>query len=485
MTAMTDGDFADETRPAAGDLGILKLTLGLVLITSLVCSIYASIDARGLYQDGVEHLFSICRRDGFSLFDQRKTVQILRQAPVVILSKFTSMSPFQRGQVFTFVLLMLPPTLCALCWFIVPRDRKAWILFPLAYLLIGFAPTSMHAIGEASIATSYYWILLFLFLFCTCSVASRRLFFLLSIAAFQLHEGAFPLTAVLLLACTMRARVAVDLRERIFIAASTLLFAAVFVYQIYWIIYPQFPVDREDILRGLMQFEFLYAQDHVNLPLVTAGVAALALTAVVILHTTQPARVAGARAQRIAIGFALFAIAASAAALLIEEAFSPFAQQQSRYFPVFVSTALGIAAVLLLSFRLPDRLWMQPATIIVLISLCAAQTVADIVATQRWHAFVVDLRSRLANARGLIPWETTLYTGEKRADLNWRLMATGWTIPQTSIVFAPSSSSIESIIDLPAGMTLRLVDPEKPDKLPRLRGVDYTPYRSYFNDRNR
>jgi hypothetical protein len=59
---------------------------------------------------------------------------------------------------------------------------------------------------------------------------------------------------------------------------------------------------------------------------------------------------------------------------------------------------------------------------------------------------------------------------------NWELMAAAWTIPITSIVFAPTSH-IQSIVDLPAGMTYRSIDPEKPDQLPKLPGIDYSEYR--------
>src|SRR5437764_6971892 len=107
-------------------------------------------------------------------------------------------------------MLTLPPTLCAVCWFIAPPQRRAWGLFPLTSLLIGFAATSMHAVGEAAIATSYYWILLFLLMFRSRSGSSQALFLLLCAPAFQLHEGAFPLTIVLLLAIAARTRLAVD-----------------------------------------------------------------------------------------------------------------------------------------------------------------------------------------------------------------------------------------------------------------------------------
>jgi hypothetical protein len=464
----------------ANDERYLHVTLAFVLATTVACSFYASIDARGLYHDGVAYLVGISEREWFILFDVRTAVQILRQAPIVLLSKFTSMTPFQLGQVFTFVLLMLPTVLCAFCWFIVPTIRKAWILFPLTYILVGFAATSMHAIGEAAIATSYFWILLFLLVFRTRFVISQTLFLLLCIPAFRLHEGAFPLTSVLLFACAMRMRTAEQPRERLFLGVSALLITAIFVYQIRWIILPQFPTDREAILHGLTRFQFLYVDGHLNLPLVNGTVALLALAAVTFVRATQPPDTAAVRARAITFAWALFALTAIVAALLIEQSFAPLAQLQARYHPVFFSAALGSIVVCLVGLRLPDRLWMHPTTLVILITLCAAQTAADIAATRRWHAFVADLQSRLASARGLIPWETTLQTGDKYADINWRLMATEWTIPVTSIVFAPTNS-IKSIISLPARVTaVGSVDPEKPNQLPKLRAIDYEPYQRFF-----
>jgi hypothetical protein len=480
MKMISGNDVAADARHLAQEVRNLRLLFGLVLAANLASSFYASIDARGLYHDGVAYLFRIAESDGFVLdYDTRTTVEILQQAPIVLLSKLTSMSLFQRGQIFTAVLLMLPTMLCALCWFIAPRDRKAWILFPVVYLLIGFAPTSMNAIGEAAIATSYFWILLFLLLFRTRSIGSQALFWLLSIPAFQLHEGAFPLTCVLLLGCALRWRAAEDLRERLFVAFSALLFAAVFTWQIRSVVYPQNPPDLAGLIQGLMQFQYLYAENHFNLPMITGTVALLALAIVFLVYSIQSPIKATFQARTIVVVWVLFAFAAVAVAILSEQSFSPFAQLQARYHPVFASAALEVVMILLLALNLPDRIWMQSATVVILISLCVAQTTADIVATRRWNAFVADLQSRLGNLRGLIPWETMLHTGDKRRDINWRLMTAIWTIPYTSIVFAPTSS-IRSIIDLPVNRTDRAIDPEKPDQLPELRGIDHTPYRRFF-----
>ena len=472
-------DASNQDLTALRDTRYLRAALFFVLGANLVCSLYASIDARGLYHDGVYYLFKIAEREGFFLHDPaRNVVQVLRQAPIVFLSKFTSLSLFARAQAFSFVLLLLPPLLCLVCWVIAPRDRRGWILFPLAWLLIGFAATSMHAIGEGAIAAGYFWIMLFLLLFRTRKLASQLPFFLLCVFAIQLHEGAFPLMLVLLMACGYRAYGAEGRWEKGFLATSAAMILLVFGYELNCVIHPQYPLDRAAILEGLKTFEFLLADGHLNLPLVSGTVALAALMGVFLINLGAPAT-AEIYGRRVAVGFAVFSLAAIVLSLSVEQCFAPFAQLQARYHPIFVSAALGTVAVVILRLRLPDRLWMQPATISVLLALCLAQTVADLVATGRWHAHVVDLRSRLAKAQGLIPWETMQHTGDARADTDWHLMAVSWVIPVTSIVYAPSPS-INALIDLPAGSAYRPVDPEKPDLLPYLRGIDYSGYRRFF-----
>jgi hypothetical protein len=46
-----------------------------------------------------------------------------------------------------------------------------------------------------------------------------------------------------------------------------------------------------------------------------------------------------------------------------------------------------------------------------------------------------------------------------------------------SIIFA-RGGKVRAMIDLPPEMAFRPLDPEKPDELPNLRGIDYAPYRS-------
>lgn len=136
---------------------------------------------------------------------------------------------------------------------------------------------------------------------------------------------------------------------------------AIFVYQIHWVIYPTFPGDREHIITGLTHFEFLYADQHFNLPLVTGAVAILALSAVFFVNISQPVERATRLANMIAVAWALLALIAVAIAMTTEQSFAPYSQIQARYHPVIISAVLGTIMIFLIRFRVPDRSWMNPA----------------------------------------------------------------------------------------------------------------------------
>jgi hypothetical protein len=470
-----------ESRPTNDEPEVgrrtLALTFAFVVLVSLACDVYASINARGMYADAAGLVVVIYELKRFFVSGgPRAAVEIMRQTPVVLLARYTSATLFEGAQLLTFVMLALPTLLSAACWWIAPRDRKAWILFPLAYLLIGFAATSMHAVGEAAIATSYYWILFFLLLFTVRMISEQIWFLLLCVPAFWLHEGIFPLTLVLLLALATRVHGAVgSSREPVFVGLASVLLAMILVKQIYYAIYPLYPDDRAHIVDGLLHFEFLYVDQHFNLPLVTGAIALLAFLALFFSNATTPAEKVRRYTTLILWGWTFFALGSIATAITIERSFSPFGQLQARYHPAVVSAVLGLMMIALLRFRQPQKARTNRAVIFVMISLCVVQGVTDVAATWRWDAYVMDLRSRLNDGHGLIPWEATLHSGDERVDINWRIFEIAWVNPFLCVIFAPKGV-VTTMIDLPKGLTFRPLDPERPNNLPEIKGIDFTPY---------
>src|ERR1700730_2355098 len=428
-----DGQSSSVEGPASAFY--VPITFGFVLMSTLAASVYASAYCRGLYLDGAYYLYRVSEGEWFYIVDlARAAVQALRQAPIVLISEFDNFSLVQRGQIFSLAMLTIPVIQCAVCWFVAPRSRKAWVLFPIMHLLVGVSATSFNAVGEAIIAASYFWPLLFLLLFRTRHGASQALFLLLCIPAFFIHEGAFPLMLILLLACAWRARSAQDWREMAFLIVSAALVVSIVLYEVSWLLEPRISGARELALRGLLRREFVYTPVRVNLPVLTGTAALAALVAIFLLHLRQPKDAARLYSRAIAAAFVLIAFVAICASWTVDWTFAPFSQVQARYHPVYVSAILGVAAVLTAIIRIPEQLWANSSTLVVIVALCIAQTAWDVDASTRWHGYTIDLQSRLARSTGLIPWQSTLETGDAQRDANWRFFSADWIIPILSII---------------------------------------------------
>lgn len=465
-----------------GDPVIVERKLPYVVIGVLgaivVSAAYASIYSRGLFQDGSYYLLRVAQHEGFYLVDPARTsVQIMRQAPIAFLSKFTNASLQTRAQVFSFTMMALPALLCSLCWIILPRDRKAWVLLPLVNLLAAVSATSLLAVGEPSIASGYFWILLFLLVFRTRGFGTQALFLILCWAGFHLHEGAFLLTPTLLAACALRARSARGWQEWLFLSMSAALIVWIFVYELSWVIVPRIPVDRVVMWRAIRGLEFLYADGRVNLPWVTGIVALIALMWIFVVHLIQPEPVATARSRVVAFSFMILAILAGVTAVSFEGSFAPQAQAFARYQPIFVSAFLALTGLLLVAFDIPDTRWARPATLTVIVSLCAAQMIAEIEATTYWRYFAGAIQARLGASTGLISAQSILADGDAKRNSNAQLLLhDAWTIPILSVVFA-HDGEVRAILAPPAGLPFLPLDPRRPEEFPQLRGVSFAPYR--------
>ena len=468
---------SDLTRVQVHPDRLVAVGSGLVILGLLCSALYASLHARGLYEDGAYYLFRVAKAEWFSLHQPaRATVDILRQAPIVLLSAFTDLSLFARAQVFSLTMLGLPLLFVALCWFLVPRGSKAWMLFPIMHLLIGYSTMSLDAIGEAAIATSYLWVLIFMLLFGTRTTFSQVLFVFLCMPAALLHEGALLCVPVLLLACALRASEPDGARHRMFLRIVAFLCVAMATYQAKWIIIPRIPAQRDAALQAIFEFKFLVTDGRWNLPFVSGAVAFLAMAATIAFYVRKP-KDAARSAWAVALLFAAFALAAMIFALQVDTSLSPGALKWARYNPIFATVLLGSAATLAWKFQVSPKLLGTGPAVAILVLLAAVQITADLVATQRWIAYLADLEMRLQTSTGVITWETALQTGNPQRDRTWALMSAGWTLPMLSIILA-RDGVVKAIVDYPSNqLTFRPLQPRQLASLPDLKGINYEPYR--------
>ena len=475
----TSGSSTDDEAVSCAWLRIANGWLTASVLVAYCCtSFYAALNCRGLYADASHYLLRIAEKENFDLFDpQRRTVQILRQTVVVVLRRLTDLELLSLGQAFSFSMLLLPVLLCALCWLILPQGRESWIIFPVLGLLAGVSASSFAPIGEGAIAASYLWPLLFLFLFRTERPVFQIVFLLFCIPVFFLHEAAFIFMLVFLFACVGKFLAAKAHVERIFLALCAILFISIITYEIRWIIHPFDAVDRAEYINSLYQLAFVVYDGRWNVPLLTGAVALITLSVVVALRLQATERIVSTGTLVATLMFAGWAVFAVIAPWTSDAAFSPYPQLVARNQALFVGSALAAAAVLTLQQKTPAQIWLRPTTLVVIAALACAQFSWDLAATQRWRVFIADVRARLAESDGLISWQQALALGDDHKNRTWRAMGMGlgWRMPSLSVVLQ-SGTPVRSMIAAPKGTRWQPFDPANLDTLPRIRGVDYTPY---------
>lgn len=444
---------------------VTKLTFTLVIAAFGVSGLYAAMNGRGLFQDGAYYLYRLAERDWFYLYDPARTsVQVIRQAPAVALLQLGDFPLFRLAQIFSLAMLWWPPALTALCWAIAPRGQKIWTVLPLLHLLLGMSTTSFEAVGEAAIAASYFWVMLFMIEFRARHWPSQAFFLLMCLPAFQMHEAGFLLTPVLGFAVLLRALKATAMAERVFLGMCGVFLAAIVAYQISWVLYPRIPAERESALSGLLTLGFLYFEGRTNLPVVTAlgGIVALSITP----FLDDEKRI------KAAVFFAIFAMVIVIFAVFADTSLTPAGQSLARFNPIFASLALGTFLVLGVHGYFQIAAWAGLPTLMIILTLCASQTAADVVATWRWHQYTDDFRNRLAGAKGLADWRGGMPISNDRRESNWRVMTVGWVHPIMSIILSPDGA-VRSILDYPPGTPFRPIDTSGVAKLPKIRGVNY------------
>ena len=446
-----------------------------ILLAYALASIYAANYNRGLYADGSYYLVRMAETQDFLLFDPaRTTVQIIRQFPVIMLQHWGDLSLAQLGQVFSLSMLLIPVALCAVCWPILPSGRKSWIFFPILHILAGVSASRFAAIAEGAIAASYFWPLLFLLLFRTRGAAGQLLFLGMLLPAFCLHETVILLMTILAVVCVLCLRRKQERGSRIFLMVSTAIIVLIAAHELYWIIFPRFAADRAAYFSSLLGLKFLVSDGRANLPLITGILGLAAFIAVAFMNMRAPARMKW-HPMAVSFVFLSFALAATWSACYSDLGFTPNAQLQARNQAVFISSIVAALAVMVTIHKFSASGWVNAPTMLILAALSVAQLAWDVAATNRWRSYINDLRERLASSVGFIYYEQSFYSGSPERDINWRLMTAGYAMPTLSIALN-TGGPVASLVTAPKNTAWQAFDPSKPDLLPRIRGIEYSPF---------
>lgn len=444
----------------------------VVLGALFLVNLYAAVEWRSLYADGVNFFVRVLIENGFSFLEPaRRTVHVLQELPLVVAMRVGVSSLSGLAFIYGLTLQMLPLALTAVCYLVLPRGDKPLFIFPLAHYLLGSMPAAYVPIVGGPVAAGYFWMLLLLILF-----GRRRGAIMataaLALPALLLHETTVLLMPILGVAAVLRARSETSRPTRAVFVALAAWFAVITIVQAGFIINPAAPEQRQDVL---MTAYFLFGVGNIHGINVPAVMAVAATVALAIACWPSPLRHLGWPAVLL---FGAFCLILDILTIGLGEStrlFLPVLQFTARNLAVIVSAPLSVC--LLLTQRRPAlrALWMQPPVAALVLFLALGQIGWQSIGTLYWGRFVSDFESVLASHGGFVPWKQAVAdVSRQQAHEMWRLNW-NWTNALFSIVLAPEGQ-VTTIIGVVDDRRWQPFDPTQPDQLPAAQQFDYARY---------
>ncbi|HXP77901.1 MAG TPA: hypothetical protein VN823_27445 [Stellaceae bacterium] len=450
----------------------VRVIAGPILAAFAALGVYAAVELRGLYADGSAFLLRMMESGGFFLANPpRRIAHILQQLPVVLAMRLGVTHAGLLGWLFGLAMHLVPLALVAACYWLSPRGKKAYFLFPLFHYLAGSQAAGFAGIAEAPMASAYFWFLLFLIVF-------RRVppwaLALAALPALSLHEAFLFLGPVLALASAWRARSERATGTRVIFRALAVWFVLIAAMQIGYIVTVPDSSSRDSFIGVMLGLGFLidpsdgFGHGGVNIPALMGIMAAGAVGLAGRLER---------RASVLVASFALLCAMLVAGTAISEGFFAPALQFQARGYGAVLS--LPLSALFLLSLRNPAwaTLWTRPAVVSIVLVLALGQLGWQALGTWYWSRYIEDFRAVLSTHRGLVSWpEAVAGLPPDRARLLWRL-SWYWTNPSLSIVLSPDGK-VAALVDNPVPVRWQPFDPADPDELPAGPLIDTGLYRA-------
>ncbi|MFO1059191.1 MAG: hypothetical protein U1E53_19770 [Dongiaceae bacterium] len=444
---------------------------------------YAILSLQALAGDGAAVLPRSLLAHGVSNLDPNRIVaDALLQWPMVLAARLGVTDFRLLACLLGAGYYYLAPLSLALCWWLVPSDRRQLLLFPLLSLLIGWMGSSFYGLHQANAAALLFWpVLLALLLRPAQRRRDAALLLALALPMIGLYDTVVVLGPLLAGVAGWRWLRQPEARQRWVWAVLVAWFVAAAAIALFFIIEPRNPSNRAGFIRGLLTGAFLWDRRYeaLNWPL------ALGLGAALLLAEAawRPALFRGRERLWLA-PFGAIAAYAALAPLLDPARFTAAPHFAARSISGLLPAALGLLllAAAARDWR-PGADWLRLARPLLTIT-AVAQLAWHICATAQWAGYLDVFRTALASGRGLVPFETTPLAADRIGLQVLRRQGFGWTTAWLSLDLAPGGR-VSAIIDNPdhhaAGSFAParpspMFDPARADGLPPLPGLDYTEY---------
>lgn len=424
----------------------------VLLFSMLLCALAAAYGAyalRGLHADGAFHLLSLATGEKFLFWETpRNASYFLHQWATILAVQLGIDDLLILARIHGLTMLMTPIVLIALSYFVLPKEYKHLFIFPVFYYLAGVMAGAFSAIGEAQLAGSYFWLLLFTILFFRTELFTNLIVFALVLPIFVIHETFVLMAPLLALAGLYRLLRSKSINDRLYFAALTALLIAVTAVVLSFILVPKseyYETRSLSYFSTITSLAFIRSYGYYNPPAILGLIAGFTL--LVGIYATRRGLV---KVQRILwMIVALAALLAAISPLIAERALSAKLQFDARsYGPILIPPLVLLMAVASLRAT-QTKTYIQSGFVAgVVLALTLGQVGWNVAATNEWRHYIASFRGLLDDHRGLLSHEQALAelspeSGRRLVNMSW-----GWTYPTMSVILA-EQGKVQTIIENP------------------------------------
>ncbi len=198
--------------------------------------------------DGSYYLLGIAAHNEFQLWEPaRLSVQLLQQCFAVAGARLGIQGLLTLGRLYALGASGWPVFLTAVCWFVLPRNEKIWIVGPLINLVFVIPATNFIGVGEGIIASCLFWLAFLLVCFRIDTAFGALAAAATTVACAFTHESAAPGLVVIAAVAALRTRDTTgSMRLAALVVAVTA--AAAACNMLRWIAFPRSAIERGDFL---------------------------------------------------------------------------------------------------------------------------------------------------------------------------------------------------------------------------------------------
>ena len=264
-----------------------SILLLIVFITAIVSHVIFSV---GLHYDGTQILMSMIEYNSFHFFERsRRIFHILYQLPAYLFIKFLSFEDlFVLTQVFSFGLVWIHIISIAGCWFVLPKNKKSVIFFPLFAFLIGPLTALDHSISVSLSVFSYVWLTAFTLHYSDLSNTIHKLaFIIIPLPLILSHELMSYASLLLIFILFKKDNFQKTFINKALIKSMILFFIIVCCIASYFIFIPESHGNRDRFLSHLLNLKFLYYTQNGQIYIYPYTALALVITTIPFFQLLQ------------------------------------------------------------------------------------------------------------------------------------------------------------------------------------------------------